>query len=225
MPDKIIRKSPPIELVGIAWERQPDEPYLAYEYFSRYLQLKEPHRNVYSLAKIVGRPATSLYQIYYKWRWEERCGQYLNSVEKQKEELRKELREKMHEDHAKLAQEMLDKARQGLAFLDAGTMSANDISKMADIAVKIERLSRGESTEKVEQENKGTIQVLHERGLVDSILSNKDASELACKLFEQLENVNNQDVNEVNNNEIIDNEIIDNELIDPFLQSEQENTN
>lgn len=70
---------------------------------------------------------------------------------------------KMREDHALLGAQMIRKAPAAPPQNAGGEISAGDLVRLADVGVKIERLSRGESTEnqsvsgKVEHE--GTVKV------------------------------------------------------------------
>ena len=59
----------------------------------------------------------------------------------------------MRKNHTDIATQMLVKALRGLQALPAERMTAYAIAQMVDIASKLERLSRGEATERTEGKN------------------------------------------------------------------------
>ena len=85
-----------------------------------------------------------------RYNWSERALLYDNEIEKRA--LAKAVRERksMSERHIKIAMQMQKKALEALQLLPVEDMSSKDITNMMDIAAKLERLSRGEATEKTE---------------------------------------------------------------------------
>jgi hypothetical protein len=90
----------------------------------------------------------------------------------------------MRKNHADIAASMLVKALKALKRIPVEEMTAQDISKMVDVATKLERISRGEPTEKTENKTElaGGINItaLHLSDLSDDELSQLDL--LASKI-------------------------------------------
>ena len=89
----------------------------------------------------------------------------------------------MRENHALLASQMIKKATKRLLTMDEKLISASDLVRLADVGVKIERLSRGESTENQNVSgavsHKGTVKV--------SVETQHDLSSLSDEELNQLE--------------------------------------
>ncbi len=81
----------------------------------------------------------------------------------------------MRKNHVAIATAMLGKAAQALKDLPTADMSPKDIATMVDVAAKLERLSRGEVTERTE----GTQTIAGEVGLHQIDLSKVTDEELA----------------------------------------------
>ena len=64
----------------------------------------------------------------------------------------------MHENHAAIAAQMLKKAMRRLLTMQEEEIAASDMVRMVDVGVKIERVSRGESTERQEIGGETTVQ-------------------------------------------------------------------
>ncbi len=85
-----------------------------------------------------------------RFQWVERCEAYdLYILRRLKEKGEAEIL-KMHENHAAIAAQMLKKAMRRLLTMQEEEIAASDMVRMVDVGVKIERLSRGESTERQE---------------------------------------------------------------------------
>ena len=57
---------------------------------------------------------------------------------------------KMRKRHADLAMEMLNKALEGIQYLDPEELGAAGISRLVEVASKLEQKSRGDTTDAVE---------------------------------------------------------------------------
>ena len=142
------------------WERQPGEGIKPYEAFNCYLLMGDErsfHKVSYELKKSV----SLLGRWSSKYNWQERVAAYdeeqlrLARIEQQKEIA------KMRKRHAKLANQMLTAATKGLINLMKELdkrdtpLSASDISRLTEVASKLERISRGDSGEVVEERDGG----------------------------------------------------------------------
>lgn len=133
------------------WERQPQEPAKAFEAFCLYRDMKPKERSVEKVGQKQGKRWTGYMRDWSaKWKWVSRAAEYDSHMDKQARELDRKEREEMSKLHIKAARAMLTKALQGLQAIPPEEMSANDISRMIEVSSKLERLSRGESTESVE---------------------------------------------------------------------------
>ena len=108
---------------------------------------------------------------------------YMTELERFKNE--QEIK-KMHDLHAKLGVQLLNKATRGLIALPDNELSAQDIARLADVGVKIERMSRGDSAESIAVSAKATVE--HSGGLELSG-SIPDMSDLSDEELENLEQI------------------------------------
>jgi len=105
-----------------------------------------------NLTKSDGQPYSdgTLKQWSRKWNWRERVAAWDDEMDRQtREELAKGITE-MRKNHVGIAKAMLVKALQALQKLPAEELSPRDVATMVDVAAKLERLSRGEATERTE---------------------------------------------------------------------------
>jgi hypothetical protein len=137
-----------------AWDRQPGESSKAYSHFCLYRDMGQGRslRKLAGDAKCVSKIA-QLRRWSSRWRWVERCQSYDDHLLLQ-DRLRMEKERKdmvvRHGRIAVLGQNLVVKGIEKLlADVEQGKrdLSASDASRLLDVAVKIERLSRGEPTE------------------------------------------------------------------------------
>ena len=136
------------------WDRLSGESSKAYAHFCLYRDMGMS-RSLRALENVDG--CTSGYRQLgrwsSRWRWVERCQSYDDHLQLQ-DRLRKEKERKdMLTRHGKIAvlgQNLVVKGIEKLlADVEQGKrdLSASDASRLLDVSVKIERLSRGEPTE------------------------------------------------------------------------------
>lgn len=147
------------------WERLPQESSKQFEAFTLYRDLG-PNRSIQKVAqeRTEGRPHTSrLKEWSFKYEWVERATAYdahLDEIRRsgKEDEIRELAAQNSHEidkmniRHALEAQLLQNKAIEKLESLNIEDMKPHDIVKFYDTAVKIERLSRGVSTENIKRE-------------------------------------------------------------------------
>lgn len=136
-----------------SWERLPEETSRAYKAFCIYRDMG-PSRSIQKVAQewSSGGHTSRLKEWSSKSHWTERAtayDEYLDEIRRSEQE--DEIRE-MAERHAREAQLLQDKAIEKLESLNIDEMKPQDVVKFYDIAVKIERLSRGVSTENIKRE-------------------------------------------------------------------------
>ena len=132
------------------WERQEGESAKAYESFSIYRDMGAGR----SLAK-VGQEVGKSKKMMEKWskthKWVERAEQWdLEQDRLIRIELTKDIGA-MRKRHADMAKAMLMKAARALQKIPDDEIKATDISRMVDVATKLERISRGDVGEVVEE--------------------------------------------------------------------------
>ncbi|KYD28563.1 hypothetical protein B4109_3026 [Geobacillus stearothermophilus] len=89
----------------------------------------------------------------------------------------------MAERHAKQAMMFQNKILERMRSLDPRELSPNDLIRWFDIAVKVERLSRGESTEIQKVEHDGEVKQSHEIGITNKLLADEEARDLVKRLI------------------------------------------
>jgi hypothetical protein len=136
------------------WAQREDESGRAYEGFVQYRDY-EGGRATRSLMKVARKHTRSKAQLQEwstKYDWVKRVEAWDREQDRIKYEARREEIEKMEKRHAQVALEVLAKAIEGLKSVTGEGLSPRDVLQWLGEAVRIERLSRGASTENVMQE-------------------------------------------------------------------------
>lgn len=136
------------------WERQPEETPKAFEAFCVYRDLG-PERSIAKAGKQLGKNRVTLEQWSSKYEWVKRCTAWDTEQDRiARQDQQKEIK-KMRKRHAGIAAAMLVKAATALQRLPDDEISASEISRMVDVASKLERISRGDVGEVIEERNGG----------------------------------------------------------------------
>ncbi|MDR3149541.1 MAG: hypothetical protein LBT88_05980 [Oscillospiraceae bacterium] len=144
MDKKPIKKTTPTP-----WERQQNETPPAFEAFALYRDMGES-RSYAKVAVKLGKSTTIITRWGGTHNWVERVAEWDNEQDKIVREALTKGVTAMRKKHADLANAILIKATIALQQLPIAEMSPRDISTMVDIASKLERISRGEATERVQ---------------------------------------------------------------------------
>lgn len=136
------------------WERQESETAKAWEAFCIYRDMGVDR----SLRKVVQQLHKSLTQIgewSSKYDWVKRVAAW--DVEQDRLARIEQLKEikKMRNRHAGIAKAMIVKAGRALNRIPEDEITPNDISRMIDVASKLERISRGDVGEVIEERDGG----------------------------------------------------------------------
>ncbi|NLB82491.1 MAG: hypothetical protein GX800_12990 [Clostridiaceae bacterium] len=131
------------------WERLPKETARAFEAFIDYRD-SGTDRSIRSTAQKLCKNRTTIAEWCKKYNWVERAVQYDAELDRQARERNEKEREEMAQLHIKAARAMLTKALKGLQAIPDDAMTPNDVSRMIEVASKLERLSRGEPSESTE---------------------------------------------------------------------------
>lgn len=175
------------------WERREGEPLKHYQRFCIYRDMpygtqdQEPQkRSIRSVARMLGLKAkTQLEAMSVKWNWVERAAAYdVYMTELRRFDNEQAIR-KMRDQHARLGVQLLNKATRGLMVLPDKELSAQDIARLADVGVKIERLSRGDA-ESITVNTKASVE---HSGSVELTGAIPDMSSLSDQELESLEQI------------------------------------
>lgn len=140
------------------WERQPKETTQAFNAFTHYLALTPP-RTARNVATALGRSYTLIHRWSSNWHWIARADAYDVLIAEQAMGARIEAVRQMQERHIQLSmsvqtllarrlQQLLAPAADG-TFPNLARLSPSSIASLLESSVKLERLSRGETTENV----------------------------------------------------------------------------
>lgn len=180
------------------WEQQPGEKSATYDHFKYYMYMRYPvvkeggapvtdgtvpyqKRSLRKVAAAFGLNPSTIFEQSVKWNWQHRAEEYDKYTDRKNREANEAAIRKMNQEHALLAQQMLRKATRRLLGLPDDDISASDLVRMVDVAVKVERLSRGESTENQAVTHAGEVEVKKGETIDLSALSNEELDQ-----FEQL---------------------------------------
>lgn len=140
------------------WERQEGESTKAYEAFCTYRDMGR-ERSLSKVAAKLQKSETLMGRWSGAHEWVDRAAKWDDEQERiERETAQREQVEaikKMRKRHAKLAENMLEKAASALAQIPEEEIRPADISRMVDIASKLERISRGDVGEVVEERDGG----------------------------------------------------------------------
>ena len=137
------------------WERQPGESAKAFEAFCIYRDMGVS-RSARKVSEKLGKSRQLLSRWSAQYSWVDRVDAWdaeqdrLNRIQQQKEIA------KMRKKHADLGAVMVGKAVLALSQLKLEEMSASDIARFAIEGTKIERISRGDVSEVIEERDGGT---------------------------------------------------------------------
>ena len=194
---------PANEMPENIWEKLPTENMNQYAQFAAYRDMayngkpeiidekgrisfshRTEKRSLRRLAAELGLNGRQpLERLSVKYDWSARCEAYDNDLDRRIRQAHESAIIKMTEDHALLGAQMIRKATSRLLKIPEEEISAGDLIRLADVGVKIERLSRGESTEN--QNVSGTL--AHKGTVKVSVQTEHDLSDLSDEELTQLE--------------------------------------
>lgn len=140
------------------WERLKNETSKAYEAFCVYRDLGT-ERSITKTSQTLDKNRTTVGEWSTKYDWVKRAAAWDDEQDRiareiaQKEQA-KAIRE-MRKKHANLASAMLLKATKALSKIPDDEIKAGDVTRMVDIASKLERISRGDAGEVFEERDGG----------------------------------------------------------------------
>ena len=167
------------------WERQPDESARAFEAFAVYRDMG-PERGIRAVAQKCGKNASLIARWSSDWGWVERVRAWDNNLtESVLKKARKDI-EEMQRRHVDMGRYMQGRAMNALNKILDGSMMVRDVTALAKLGIDVERLARGEATERTEGKSEVT------GAIAVSPLNNLTESELR-KLLLVAEGAANED--------------------------------
>lgn len=196
------------------WEQQPGESGTLFAHFVFYRDMRYPKvtrqvkdedgkikktttetvmdgtvpyekRSLRKTAEALGMNKRTIANQSAKWDWVRRCEAYDAHVDRMNREANEAAIRKMKQDHALLAQQMIRKATRRLLTMPDDEISAAELARIVDVGVKVERLSRGESTENQAVTHTGEVEVKRDASLDLSGLSNEELDQFE-RLLEKI---------------------------------------
>lgn len=196
------------------WEQQPGESGTLFAHFVFYRDMRYPKvtrqvkdedgkikktttetvmdgtvpyekRSLRKTAEALGMNKRTIANQSAKWDWVRRCEAYDAHVDRMNREANEAAIRKMKQEHALLAQKMIRKATRRLLTMPDDEISAAELARIVDVGVKVERLSRGESTENQAVTHTGEVEVKRDAPLDLSVLSNEELDQFE-RLLEKI---------------------------------------
>lgn len=136
------------------WERQPGEGIKPFEAFNCYL-LMGTDRSHAKVAADLGKSRQLISKWSSTWNWVERVTAWDIEQERLARKDQIEKIKKMRQRHASLATNMLAKVTKKLSTMDENDLTPQDMKAWVEVATKLERMSRGDSSEIIEERDGG----------------------------------------------------------------------
>lgn len=167
----------------LPWERQKNESRQAFEAFTAYRDLGATRSHV-KVAEKLGKSTTIISRWSRKWNWVERVNAWDDELDRISRQEQAEKRKEMAKRHANEAMMFQQKLIERMQTLNPNELSPSDMARWFEIAVKVERLSRGETTENIKQDIRGQVGINND--IARRVIKDERANELAHKLLERL---------------------------------------
>ena len=136
------------ELKEPVYNRQPTESPESWVKFQYYRDIG-PQRTLKIVAIQYNCSPRSIDHLSAKWRWSDRIEVWELRLDKIRQQTSEDDARSMALRHATLGKMAVEKAEEALVHLDSKEMSVGEATRLMEAGVKVERLSRGESTQNV----------------------------------------------------------------------------
>lgn len=137
------------------WERQPGEGVKPFEAFNTYM-LMGTERSLSKVANELNKSTTLMGRWSGQWRWVERAAAWDVEQEKLARKDQIEAIKKMRKRHAAIATQMLTKVTKKIQKMSEDELTPQDMKAWVETASKLERLSRGDTSEVIEERDGGS---------------------------------------------------------------------
>ena len=135
-------------------ERLPQESMKAYAAFCAYRDLG-PDRSMAKAGEVLGKSQGLMEGWSAAYDWVKRATAWDDEQDRVARKAQMDEIKKMRVRHAKIAQKALDKVSAALDKVNPDAMTNADMARLMDVASKLERLSRGDVGEVVEERDGG----------------------------------------------------------------------
>lgn len=136
------------------WERQPEETPKAFQAFCEYRDMGL-ERSLNKLVQKLHKNRTTLGEWSGKYNWVERCAAWDAEQDRIARQEQIKAIKAMRNRHAGMAKAMIVKAGRALNRIPDDEIRPSDISRMIEVASKLERISRGDVGEVIEERSGG----------------------------------------------------------------------
>lgn len=136
------------------WERQKGETSKAWEAFSIYRDMGADRSHA-KLSQRLSKNTRTIAEWSKKYEWVKRAAAWDAEQDRIARQSQIDEIKKMRKRHADLASAMLVKAARALQRIPEDEIKATDVSRMVETASKLERISRGDAGEVVEERDGG----------------------------------------------------------------------
>ena len=151
----------------LPWERQPNESAQAYRQFQTYRDMEPSDRGYAKVAAKLGLSHIQLTRNGAIQRWVERAAAWDFHLERARLIQTEQYQMEMAARHAEIAQDMLTKVKTRLLGVNLKSLGPKEIAQWLEVGVKVERLSRGLSSD-------AAMQVLNQTNVQINHLSDKE---------------------------------------------------
>lgn len=131
------------------WERQPGETTKAYEAFCVYRDMGT-ERSLRKTAQSLNKSLTVISSWSTPNNWVERVQAWDDEQDRIMRKMQQEEIKKMRSNHAKIANQLLVKAVSAMAKIPPDQLTMGDVVRMIESGSKLERISRGDVGDVVE---------------------------------------------------------------------------
>lgn len=136
------------------WERQENESTRAFEAFCAYRDLG-PNRSIAKTVRKLGKNITTLTEWSSKFEWVKRATAWDDEQDRIARQQQLDEIVKMRKRHAQIAAKALEKVAEALESINSKEMSNADMTRFMDVASKLERISRGDVGDVIEERDGG----------------------------------------------------------------------
>lgn len=136
------------------WERQIGETLRAYEAFTVYRDMGAD-RSINKTAQKLTKNRTTIAEWSAKYEWVKRVTAWDEEQDRIARQEQVKAIKDMRKRHADLANAMLVKAAKALQRIPDDEVKAGDVSRMVETAAKLERISRGDVGDVIEERDGG----------------------------------------------------------------------
>lgn len=135
------------------WERQKGESLKAFEAFATYRDMDQ--RSLSKVGRTLGKSKALMERWSSAHEWQKRVAAWDAEQDRISRQAQIEAIKKMRKEHAALANAMLVKAAKALKRIPEDDIKASDLSRLVEVGAKLERISRGDVGDVIEERDGG----------------------------------------------------------------------